>query len=111
MEVLKIFQRATLFLFFLAINFETFEAFNIANFSLTKLAGFFYFATIVPEIKEFFRTDQLEKLLIFLGIFFLLLTVINLFHVNEFSESFFDATIFQNILLFWILAIIPGKII
>ena len=103
MEVIRIFQRITLFLFLFTINFETFEPFSIANFSLTKLAGFFYFITIIPEIKFFFRIDQLEKILIFLFLFFLLLTISSLFNVNEFSSSFFNVTIFQNILLFWIL--------
>lgn len=103
MQYLKYVQEFALYLFFLSLNFEMFEPLNSEVISLTKLTGIIYFITILPEIKEFLRTDGFGDILALIFTFFALLTFINLLNVNEVSSEFFNFSIFQNIILFWLL--------
>ena len=97
-------QNIALYLFFFSINFEVWDPFNTGGFfSVSKLTGLIYFLTILPDIKQFLDTKFIKPVLIPVWLFFVLLTVISLLNINPISSSFFDFSIFQNLLLFWIL--------
>ena len=51
----------------------------------------------------FFRTDNIKYYLVPLALFYSLLTFMGLININEYSSSFFDFSIFLNILVFWIM--------
>lgn len=71
--------------------------------SFSKIMGLFYLFVIVPKIFYFNTTDQAKSFIWPLCFFFVILTVINIFNINSIYKNFFNFTIFQNIILFWIL--------
>jgi len=97
-------QNITLYLFFFSINFEVWDPFNTEGFfSISKLTGIIYFLTVLPQIKQFLATKYIKPVLGPVWLFFILLTLISLININPVSSSFFDFSIFLNIVLFWIL--------
>ena len=97
---LKKIQNIALLVFFFSLNFEVWEPFNTSNFSVSKLTGSLYFFTILPDLFYFVNYKNLKRFLIPLFIFFTLLTFISAIYINTLSSSFFNFSIFQNILLF-----------
>jgi len=103
-QIIKQIQRITLYLFFFSINFEVWDPFNTNGFfSISKLTGFIYLLTIIPQIHAFNRTDTIKPILLPIWFFFAILTLVSLINVNIISYGFLDFTIFQNIFLFWFL--------
>lgn len=97
-------QNIALYLFFFSINFEVWDPFNTGGFfSISKLTGIIYFITVLPDIKQFMNTKYIKPVLNPVWIFFVLLTVISFININHISSSFFDFSIFQNIVLLWLL--------
>jgi O-antigen ligase len=72
-------------------------------FSLSKLMGFFYLCVMVPLIINFRTPDDFKPFLKPIWVFLALLTIVSLFNVKTDHYNFIDFTIFQNIILFWIL--------
>ena len=97
-------QRVALYFLFFSINFEVWDPLGThGSFSLSKLAGYFYFFTIITELPSFFRTSSIKKFLTPLLAFFILLSIVNFININATSSVFIDVSIFQNIILFIIL--------
>lgn len=96
-------QRIALLLFFFSINYEMLVPFSAFDLSVSRITGFLYFLSLIPDLKFFLRTDKINSILILAWIFFGLLTVVSLININEVSKEFFNMTLFQNILLFWFL--------
>jgi O-antigen ligase len=72
-------------------------------FSIAKLIGFIYLAIMIPAIMEF-KTPKIYKEVLWPVLFFFgFLTVINIFNIRTGYSEFFDFSIFQNIILLWIL--------
>jgi len=102
MRFLKQAQGIALCIFFFSINFEIYDPFDTDNdFSLAKLTAMIYFITVIPQLKQFIRIDNLKSILLPLWFFFGLLTIMGLINANEFYPEFFETPIFLNILLFW----------
>ena len=101
---MKPIQRIALYLLFFSINFEVWDPFNTSGFfSISKLMGFIYLITMVPLIVSFVTRDEMKPFLRPVLFFFGLLTLINLFNINSTMHNFLDISIFQNIILFYIL--------
>jgi O-antigen ligase len=97
-------QRISLYLFFFSINFEVWDPFNTGGFfSISKLMGFIYLFAMLPMIVSSNTKDETKSLLWPVWLFFGILTFVNIFEINSTLYNFFDITIFQNIVLFWIL--------
>ena len=96
-------QQITLYLFLFSINFEMMSLTSGSNISVSKVFGTLYIISILPQYQVFFRIDAVSHYLIPLALFFGLLTFINLVNINEFDASFFNLTMFLNIILFWIM--------
>ncbi|MDY0103773.1 MAG: O-antigen ligase family protein [Lentimicrobium sp.] len=101
MKLSKI-QRIALYIFLFSINFEVWAPSGIA-LSTSKITGLIYFATILPNYKYFFKAGYIRHLLTPMWLLFGLLTVVSLININSVSYSFFDFSLFQNMLLFWLL--------
>jgi len=99
---LKGLQRIALYIFFFSINFEVWDPFNV-SFSISRMTGLFYLLTVLPNLSYFIRLSLLKRFVTPILIFFMLLTLMSLFNVNYISSSFFDFSIFQNIILFILL--------
>lgn len=101
---LKKAQCLALYLFLFSINFEVFNPFGSSgSFSVSKLTGIIYLLTIIPHYKEFISISHIKSVLTPLWIFFGILTIISLININSVSSSFFDFSIFQNIIMMLIL--------
>jgi O-antigen ligase len=97
-------QRICLYIFFFSMNFEVWDPFHTNGyFSISKLTGIAYFITMIPSIIRFKTDDALKPIMRMILLFFGLLLFMNGIHTNSIGEYFFDFTIFQNIVLFWIL--------
>lgn len=99
---LKTIQRITLYLFFFSVNYEVWGIVGL-SISFSRIAGLIYLASVLPNFQQFFRVGRQLPLLIPLWMFFLLLTIVNFNNSYFESFAFIDFTIFQNIILFWIL--------
>jgi O-antigen ligase len=97
-----------LYLFFVSLNFETLDLLNASGyFTVSKLLGFIYIFTIIPQWTHFFAIKKIVHFLVPLWLFFGLLSVMNVIYshydVNG-RISFLDYfSILQNLFLFWIL--------
>ncbi len=101
---MKNFQRIALYVFFFSINFEVWDPFHTNGFfSVSKLTGYIYLLMMIPMIMYFITSHENKSILRPVWLFFGLLTIVSLFHVNSIYYNFFDFPIFQNIILFWIL--------
>ena len=97
-------QNLTLYLFFFSINFEVWDPFTTGgNFSISKLVGYLYIITILPQIGFFLSGKRLGSFLRPLWIFFIYLTIISFLNINSFDVSYFNFSIFQNIILLIVL--------
>jgi len=70
---------------------------------VAKLSGFIYLATIVPQLFTFLRVGGYGRFLKPIWIFFFLLLVMSALNANALFPQVFDRTIFQNIIVFWII--------
>jgi O-antigen ligase len=97
-------QRFALYLFLFSINFEVWDPFNtLGYFSISKLTGFIYLLAMIPRIIFFNTNKEFKKILRPLWLFYGLLTLVSILNINSYFSNFFDFTLFQNIILFWIL--------
>ncbi|RZK27007.1 MAG: O-antigen ligase family protein [Flavobacterium sp.] len=102
MKVLKI-QRLLLYLFFFSLNFEMLDLSGSDFFSIGKLAGILYFLSLIPSIPLFLNSKSVKLEMGLLWLFFFLMTVNNLININHVSGGFFDFTMFQNIVLLFLI--------
>jgi len=101
---MKSLRRIALFLFFMSINFEVWDPLNTNGlFSIAKLMGYIYLATMLPEISYFITNKKNRTFIAPLFLYFVILTLVNLFNSNATLSNFFNMTIFQNIFLLYIL--------
>jgi len=75
----------------------------VGGSSVAKLSGMIYIITILPEIRHFFRADNLSHFLIPIFLFFGLLIFNNLININDLYFEVFNQSVFLNILIFWFL--------
>lgn len=98
--ILKQVQIFALYLFLFSINFEVWDPLSTdGNFSVSKLTGLVYLATITPHLKKFIRTDIVDYIMWPIWLFFSILTLVSLININSMSYYFFDFSIFQNMFL------------
>jgi O-antigen ligase len=98
-------ERIALYLFFFSINFEVWDPFNTGGFfSVSKLAGLIYFITLIPHINYFVNISRIKSYLVPLLLFVTLLTFVSVYNIPLSSAWVFYFTIFQNLLLFVLLA-------
>jgi O-antigen ligase len=92
-------QNIALFIFFFSINFEVWDPTGSGYLSISKITGFLYFVTLVPQLQSFLKMTEIKAFMKPLLLFFLLLTVMNIINVNFISSEVFDFSIFQNLIL------------
>lgn len=94
-----------LFLFFFSLNFEVWDPLSTGGFfSVSKLFGFLYAISILPNLSHFLATPKsLQVYTKLLFVFFGYLTIINLVNINVYDSSFLNFSILQNIVLFFLL--------
>ncbi len=92
-------QNIALFIFFFSINFEVWDPSGSGYLSISKITGFLYFATLIPQLQSFLNVSKIKGFMNPLWLFFLLLTVMNIINVNFISSEVFDFSIFQNLIL------------
>lgn len=101
---MKYVQRIALFIFFFSINFEVWDPLGTnGSFSVSKFTGYCYLFVMLPLIIRFTTNKELKPVLYSILAFFGLLTIVSLVNIKYPFYSFFDFTILQNIILFWIL--------
>lgn len=104
MQFINQLQRITLYIFCFSINFEMWDPFNSGDvFSIAKFTALIYFITIIPQIPQFLRIDNLKTVLFPLWIFFGFLTFMSIININELFSDFIFAPFLLNIIIFWIL--------
>ncbi|MCG8582528.1 MAG: O-antigen ligase family protein [Bacteroidales bacterium] len=103
--MIRTLQKLLLYAFFFSINFEMWDPFDTGgSFSIAKLIGFFYLAAMIPSVLEFRTPSRVQKTLWPILLFFTVLTTVSIFNISVGQTDFFDMSIFQNIVLIWILA-------
>lgn len=100
---MRILQKVTLLIFFFSINFEVWDPFSIGFLSISKLIGLMYLISVIPNFSQFFRIGDIKSFLKPIWLFFGLLTIVSIININSVSANFFNFSIFQTIILFWIL--------
>jgi O-antigen ligase len=101
---MRLIQRIALYLYFFSVNFEIWDPLQTeGSLSVSKLIGFFYLAVMIPKIISFKTKAESKFILLPLVLFFALITLVNLFNINSTINNFFDMTLFQNIILLYIL--------
>ena len=101
---MKSLRRLAHFVFFFSINFEVWDPLNTNGlFSIAKLTGYIYLITMLPELFSFITKKENRAFINPLILYFAILTVVNLFNIDASLSNFFNLTIFQNIVLFYIL--------
>jgi O-antigen ligase len=101
---MKHLQRIALYFFFFSINFEVWDPLHTNGaFSVSKLTGYIYLLMMIPMIMNFITSRENRSILKPIWLFFALLTIVSLFHVNSIYFNYFDFSIFQNLILFYIL--------
>jgi hypothetical protein len=95
-------QNFFLYFYFFSIYFENFNP--TGYFSISKLAGVIYIMSAFLSIKVFSSLNR-QQLYFYWPIilFFIYLTLISLFNMNDYSNRFIDMAFIQNILIFMIL--------
>lgn len=102
--MLKNLQRISLFLVFFSLNFEVYDPFYTDGaFSIAKLMAYIYVLLMAPSILKFRTPDAFKPFLRTSMLFLILLTLINIFNIRYGHTDFFEFSLLQNILLFWIL--------
>jgi O-antigen ligase len=101
---MKNIQRFALLIFFFSINFEVWDPLGTNGlFSVSKFTGYLYLLTMVPMVIKFSTPNDLKPILRPILLFFGILTAISIINIKSPYYNFFDFSIFQNIILFWIL--------
>jgi len=104
--LIKSLHNYSLYLFVFLIHFEYWDLLpgSTGIFSLTKLAGYIYFIFAIIYHRQSFRTTQLLSSLVPLWIFYLLLFIQSAYNfiVYPLISSLINFSIFQCIILFWI---------
>lgn len=100
---IKKFQRLFFFIFMFSLNFEMLDLSGKGFLSLGKLAGLLYLLVIFPSFKSMLSFRNIRTEFFALFYFFIFLTVVSLIYINRSSSSFFEVSIFQNIILFLII--------
>lgn len=101
---MKQIQNIALLVFFFSINFEVWDPLNTSgSFSISKLTGLIYLFVMIPQIMNFVSVKEVYQHVRPVIYFFTLLTIISIFNIKPDYPDFFDFSIFQNIILFWIL--------
>jgi O-antigen ligase len=72
-------------------------------FSISKLMALIYLVAMLSSIFKTVTPRDLFPYFSNILIFFLILTIVSIVHIQRGNYNFFDFTIFQNIALFWIL--------
>ena len=95
-------QNFFLYFYFFSIYFENFNP--TGYFSISKLAGVIYIMSAFLSIKVFSSLNR-QQLYFYWPIilFFIYLTLISLFNMNDYSNRFIDMAFIQNVLIFMIL--------
>ena len=97
-------QNIALCIFFFSINFEVWDPFDTGGlFSVSKLTGLIYFGSRLASDGQFIISCGLKYFITPIWIYFVLLTLVSFWNINEVSSSFIDFSLFQNIVLFWLL--------
>jgi O-antigen ligase len=96
-------QKLTLLIFFFSINFEMWDPWATDHFSISKFTGLVYVLAMLPSIIHFRTSEEYKPVLGPIWCYFIFLTLISFFHVQPGFTNYIDLTIFQNIILFWIL--------
>jgi O-antigen ligase len=88
--------------FFASLNFEVGDPFNTGGvFTVSKLIGWIYVFTLVPQFKSFMAVAGVARFLAPLWLWFGLLTAMNVWYGQAGSFAILDyLAILQNILLF-----------
>ena len=96
-------QRFTLCLFLFSIPFEMWVPLESSELSFAKITAMIYFLSILPQLPQFIRTENVKSVLLPALFFFALLTSISIYNINEQFSEFFDMPIFLNIIIFGLL--------
>jgi O-antigen ligase len=96
---------------FASLNFEVGDPFHTGGvFSVTKLLGWIYVVTMLPQFKGFLRPTGFVRFLAPLGLFFGLFTAMNVFNSPNGRFAVLDfVSLLQNILLFGLLILHARK--
>lgn len=100
---MRVLQKVTLLIFFFSINFEVWDTFSIGFLSISKLIGIIYLLVILPNLSQFLKIGEFKPFIIPIWLFFGFLTIVSIININSVSTNFFNFSIFQTIILFWIL--------
>lgn len=115
MKIIRL-QNALLYGLFFSVNFEVWDPLNTGGyFSLSKFFGILYFLTILPHLNKFISIPNRVKIpVIYIIIFYLLLLLINIFHLGYYSNDAFSTSILLNVCFFVFIVnherIFPGVI-
>ncbi len=97
-------QRFFLYIFFFSLNFEVWDPFETGGFfSIARFAGLCYFAVSLPFFLSYNTGQAIMPVFRTILIFFAILVFMNMLYAASRKDEIFDSTIFQNIVLFWIL--------
>lgn len=115
MKLVKL-RNISLLLLFFSINFEVWDPLNTGGFfSLSKFLGIIYFATILPHLNKFIVVPKkMRGVLTPLLLFYLLLLLMNIFNLGQYSSDVFSSSILLNIIFFIFIVnherLVPGII-
>lgn len=99
----RILQNYALYFYFFFVNFQELKLFGIEGFSVPKFTLLFYLCTILLDYKKFLQKRDYQGAILPLILLFILLTIINLLNINNVSQKIIDITLFQNLVIFWLL--------
>ena len=71
--------------------------------SIPKACALLYLFLIAPSLQYFISISKIKPLIFSLLLFWLLLTVVNIFNMRNVTLDFLNPQIFQHIILFWII--------
>jgi O-antigen ligase len=93
-------QNFSLYLFLFFVNFQEL---GINNISIPKISAFIYLIVILPQLSAFLSVKGIQIFILPVWLFFAILTLVSIFHINIMVFEFFDFQIFQLIILYWII--------
>lgn len=95
-------QGIILVIYFFLIPMESWDPLNIGGgLTFAKIFGYLYALSIIPHLSHFLNIPQKTSKVIYLAIsFYLLLVIMNIIHINVYTEEFLHFSIIQNIILF-----------
>ena len=102
-------MRLALYLFMFSINFEMFNLLGESgSFSIGRLIGFLYILSMIL-VRYRFDFSGLSSLIYIIMAFFLVVTFSGIINLNETSSKIIDASLFQNIVLFFLFLVHERK--